>query len=101
MVQRGLPQTHQNLEANGIQYFGHYDYSNSVDVCEVISLPVSVKNDDGSSEKGQLPVALVVIMVFLEYQHQKPLSRLKGIAHICQLLLCHTWGLNINHQQMK
>jgi hypothetical protein len=34
----GFEETKQHLEENGIQYFGHYDYKATDDVCEIISL---------------------------------------------------------------
>lgn len=54
----GFSETKQQLDKNGIQYFGHYDYQNVDDVCEVISLPVTTTNDDGSVVKDKLPVAM-------------------------------------------
>jgi len=54
----GFEETRQHLEANGIQYFGHYDYQNVDDVCEVISLPVTITNSDGSLKEGSLPIAI-------------------------------------------
>lgn len=54
----GFAETKQYLEENGIQYFGHYDPDVISDNCEVIGLPVTVKNDDDSITKGKLPVAM-------------------------------------------
>ena len=54
----GFTETKAHLEENGIQYFGHYDYKNIDDVCEIISLPVSIAKTDGSKAKGALPVAM-------------------------------------------
>jgi poly-gamma-glutamate synthesis protein (capsule biosynthesis protein) len=54
----GFEETKANLEKNGIQYFGHYDPRVIEDVCEVVSLPVTVTNDDQSMTKGKLPIAL-------------------------------------------
>lgn len=54
----GFAETKQHLEENHIQYFGHYDPDELNDVCEVISLPVSVTYDDGAVKKQSLPVAL-------------------------------------------
>jgi len=54
----GFTETKQHLEANSIQYFGHYDYKNVDDVCEVISLPVSVVKNDKTTTNGNLPVAM-------------------------------------------
>jgi len=54
----GFEETRQHLEEKSIQYFGHYDYRNVEDVCEVISLPVTITKDDSTIEKGNLPVAM-------------------------------------------
>lgn len=54
----GFDETKQHLDENKIQYFGHYDPRALDDICEVISLPVQVKKDDGSQQKGKLPVAM-------------------------------------------
>lgn len=54
----GFRETQQQLDKNGIQYFGNYDYKAVEDACEVISLPVSVTNDDKTTTKGKLPVAV-------------------------------------------
>ncbi len=54
----GFIETRQHLDENGIQYFGHYDPYMVEDNCEVIGLPITVSNDDGSTFGGKLPVAL-------------------------------------------
>jgi hypothetical protein len=54
----GFEETKQNLDKNGIQYFGHYDPRELNDLCDVISLPVTVTNDDQSTTKGKLPIAM-------------------------------------------
>lgn len=54
----GFAETQQQLDKNGIQYFGHYDPRALNDLCDVISLPVTVTNDDTSITKGKLPIAL-------------------------------------------
>lgn len=54
----GFAETKQQLDKNGIQYFGNPDPTVIEDVCEVIALPVTVLNDDSSSIKGKLPVAM-------------------------------------------
>ena len=54
----GFKETKQSLDKNGIQYFGHYDPRELNDLCDVISLPVTVTNDDTSISKGRLPVAM-------------------------------------------
>ncbi|MDB5166945.1 MAG: hypothetical protein JWN26_90 [Candidatus Saccharibacteria bacterium] len=54
----GFNETKANLEKNGIQYFGHYDPRALDDLCDVISVPVTVTNDDQSTSKGKLPIAM-------------------------------------------
>jgi poly-gamma-glutamate synthesis protein (capsule biosynthesis protein) len=54
----GFAVTKQQLDKHGIQYFGHYDPRALDDLCNVISLPVTVVLDDGTKSKGELPVAM-------------------------------------------
>jgi poly-gamma-glutamate synthesis protein (capsule biosynthesis protein) len=54
----GFSETQQQLEKNGIQYFGNYDPKVADDACEIISLPVTVTNDNDAAVKGKLPVAM-------------------------------------------
>ena len=54
----GFNETRQQLDKNGIQYFGNYDPTVLDDVCEVIGLPITVVNDDSSITKGKLPIAI-------------------------------------------
>lgn len=54
----GFTETKQQLDKNGIQYFGHYDPNQLEDVCEVISFPVKVTYDDKSTKEQSLPVAM-------------------------------------------
>ncbi len=54
----GFAETKQHLGENGIQYFGSYDPDVLDDICEVISLPVTVQKADSSKTEGKLPVAM-------------------------------------------
>lgn len=54
----GFEETKQQLDKNGIQYFGHYDPYLKDEACEVIALPVTVIFDDEETEKKKLPVAM-------------------------------------------
>lgn len=53
----GLESTKQYLSENGIQYFGHYDYWNTTDVCGPVVISVQVKYDIGEPREHKLPVA--------------------------------------------
>lgn len=46
----GFAMTKQYLTEAGIQYFGHYDYWNTDEVCAPISLPVQVRMRQGNRE---------------------------------------------------
>lgn len=54
----GFTETKQQLDKNGIQYFGHYDPAALADVCEVIALPVTVTYDNDTTKKQAIPIAL-------------------------------------------
>lgn len=54
----GFLTTQQALDENGIQYFGHYDPRALDDICEVLSLPVTVRMSNDVSVDGALPVAM-------------------------------------------
>jgi poly-gamma-glutamate synthesis protein (capsule biosynthesis protein) len=54
----GFTETKANLEKNDIQYFGHYDPRALDDICDVISLPVTVEKDNKTKIEGSLPVAM-------------------------------------------
>jgi len=54
----GFSETKQLLDKNDIQYFGNYDPTVIDDICEVISLPVTILKDNGAKTKGTLPVAI-------------------------------------------
>lgn len=54
----GFAETKQQLDKNGIQYFGGYDPAVAEDACEVVALPVTVTYSDDSTKHQHLPVAL-------------------------------------------
>lgn len=56
--QEGFAETKEHLDENGIQYFGHYDPTQTDQACEVIGLPVTVSYDNKSTRKQALPVAM-------------------------------------------
>ena len=53
----GLDATRKELDKNKIQHFGHYDPEVLGEVCDVVSLPVTVELRDGSAKDGSLPAA--------------------------------------------
>ena len=54
----GFRETQQHLEANGIQYFGHYDPRVLEDVCEIISIDTVVTLDNETTRTAKLPLAM-------------------------------------------
>jgi len=56
--QKGIKTTRQELDKNGIQYFGNADPDILSDVCEVVSFPVHVTMSDQSVKKRFLPIAM-------------------------------------------
>lgn len=54
----GFKETQAHLDKYGIQYFGNYDPTITDDICEIISLPATVLNDDNLTTVGKIPVAL-------------------------------------------
>lgn len=47
----GFAETKRHLEDHGIQYFGHYDPRAHDDLCDVISVPVTVLYSDSKKDK--------------------------------------------------
>ena len=52
----GFEQTKTALSQAGIQYFGHYDYTNSTENCGVIVLPIKTTNSDGQVSDYKMPM---------------------------------------------
>lgn len=53
----GFTETKTHLEEAGIQYFGHYDYRDTKEVCAPIALPLRVSYDDGTTREGKTLMA--------------------------------------------
>ncbi len=54
----GLLETRDNLEANDIQYFGHYDNSVVDDICEIVAVEAVLHFSDNTLEMTKLPLAM-------------------------------------------
>lgn len=78
----GFEETQTHLEEHGIQYFGHYDPKVLTDVCDVISLPVTVRYSDASEKVGALPVALCGFHGVFEIPPQEAVDRIKQYAKV-------------------
>lgn len=51
-------ETRDHLEKGGIYVIGNYDPAESSDACEVMSMPVHIKMNDGSKKDAKLPIAM-------------------------------------------
>lgn len=54
----GFAESLQNLQANGIQTFGSYDYRDGETNCDVIRMPIIVTMDDNSEREVQMPFGM-------------------------------------------
>ena len=82
----GFAETRRQLDANGIQYFGHYDPEVLEDVCEVISYPVSVTYEDGSVKKEHMPVALCGFHGVFKIPSQEALSQMEKYSKLMPVI---------------
>jgi hypothetical protein len=53
-----FPQMQKYVQDTGIQYVGNQDPAVSKDVCEVMAMGVTIKNKDGKTTEGNLPMAV-------------------------------------------
>jgi poly-gamma-glutamate synthesis protein (capsule biosynthesis protein) len=54
----GFEQTKANLDAAGIQHFGHYDPRVKDELCSVVTVPAHVALSDGATQDGELPLVM-------------------------------------------
>jgi poly-gamma-glutamate synthesis protein (capsule biosynthesis protein) len=54
----GFAATKTELAKAGIQYFGHYDPNTLDEVCGTVIVPARIAYDDGTSARGELPLAM-------------------------------------------
>ena len=54
----GFVTTKTYLDKAGIQYFGHYDYRNTNQICQPIVLPMRLAYSDGSEKDYKIPIGL-------------------------------------------
>jgi poly-gamma-glutamate synthesis protein (capsule biosynthesis protein) len=52
----GFAATKEHLSEAGIQYFGHYDYRDTEEICQPIALPMRVEYSDGSEKTYRIPI---------------------------------------------
>lgn len=54
----GFATTKQYLEKSDVQYFGHYDYRNTTEICAPVILPMRTIFSDGSEQTINMPIGL-------------------------------------------
>ncbi|MFV0484878.1 MAG: CapA family protein [Candidatus Saccharimonadales bacterium] len=54
----GFATTKKYLTEAGIQYFGHYDYRNTDQICQPVVLPMRLEYSDGSEQAYDIPMGL-------------------------------------------
>lgn len=82
----GFAATKQELEKQGIQYFGHYDPRALDDLCDVISLPVTITRDDQTTAKGNLPVAMCGYHGVFRVPDEEAISKMTEYAQYMPVL---------------
>lgn len=83
----GFLETQKALEANNIQYFGHYEPDNLDDICDVVSLPVTVTKDNAKTEKRKLPVAFCGYHGVFKIPSQASVNEIKKYADIMPVIV--------------
>ncbi len=78
----GFETTKQQLKAQQIQYFGHYDPRETTEACEILSIPVSVKFSDSSTKDGRLPMAFCGYHGVFRIPPQESVDEIKKFANL-------------------
>ena len=82
----GFKETQQHLASQDIQYFGHYDPAKLEDLCEVISLPVSVKYSNESIKKQFLPLAICAYHGVFKIPTEEAVDQIKHYSEIMPVI---------------
>ncbi|MFZ1302107.1 MAG: CapA family protein [Candidatus Microsaccharimonas sp.] len=82
----GFLETRQQLDKNGIQYFGNYDPEVLEDACEVAAYPVKVTYSDGSQKEQKLPVALCGYHGVFKIPSQASLAQMEKYSKIMPVI---------------
>lgn len=94
----GFRETQRRLDENDIQYFGHYDPYLEDEVCEVISLPVSITYDDNTVSDGYVPVAMCGYHMVFKLAPEASLKVMEGYADIMPVFAFPHMGMEYQTQ---
>lgn len=75
-------ETQDRLDQAGAQIFGHYDPTETQDICEVVGLPVRIIRDNAPEENGRLPVALCAWHYFTSTPTRQQLDVMNEYASV-------------------
>lgn len=82
MGRSGFLETQKNLAAAGFQTYGSYEMSDTPNLCEVIALPIKLKNSDGQAESANIPVAFCGYHAVSGYPTQDELDLIKEYSKV-------------------
>lgn len=88
----GLDETRKHLDEVGAQYFGTFDSSDAKNICEVLALPVHIKNGD-ATEPAQLPVAFCGWHYFYRKPQLNELAAMDEYAKVMPVFAFAEMGL--------
>jgi poly-gamma-glutamate capsule biosynthesis protein CapA/YwtB (metallophosphatase superfamily) len=77
-----FPQMQKYVQDAGIQYLGNQDPSATKDVCEVMAMGVTIKDKDGKTTKGDLPMAFCAWHYFEREPYAGEFDVMKQYAEI-------------------
>lgn len=89
----GFEETKRHLEANGIQYFGHYDPYLADDVCDVMAFPVTVAYNDQTTKEQYLPIAMCGYHGVFKIPSEESLQQIAKYAAIMPVIAMPHMGV--------
>jgi poly-gamma-glutamate synthesis protein (capsule biosynthesis protein) len=90
--EEGFYETQDELNKNSIQFFGHYDYRNATDVCNVVKVTTVVKYDDGVTESQGLPMAFCGYNGVFGVPTEESLAQIKRYAEVMPVVVMAHMG---------
>ena len=88
----GFATTKQNLSSSGIQYFGHYDYKNTTEICAPVIVPARLIYDDGTERDINFPVGFCGIHGVFGVPSESALQEIKLFSAILPTIVMPHMG---------
>lgn len=92
MGAEGFAATKKYLSASGIQYFGHYDYRNTSEICQPVILPMRLAYSDGSERPVEIPIGLCGIHGVFGVPTESALQVVKAYSKIMPTIVLPHMG---------